>query len=675
MLTLAGIKGVGDATIKKLNALDIRSAFELFSFLPTKYISLSDPISVAEAQVGQLALFEGRVERVSPVSKGRAKGFYVSMLDARSNGKLHFRVTFYNMPFMRDSFLEGQSYRLLGRLANDGGVFNIVNPQLEKLEKIDKLKGVYPVYPLKGVIGQNAFKNVMRAGLEELIGANYYGKFGEINNDMVRAFYCAHRPESVEEAEDAVETLASLDLAIALSIYRKLGSASSRKRVRKCDLSGLDTRKFVAALPFEPTKSQLDAFDDIVRDLASYKTMSRIISGDVGSGKTIVAFFAAYAAAYMKKQSAIMVPTELLARQHSSSFEGIANRLGITYATLTASTSQEERRAILDGLKSGEISCVIGTQSLISEGVEYKDLGVAIIDEQHRFGVNERRALEGKGAIDVLSMTATPIPRSMALTFYDDVDISYVKKRSSAVTNVTTELVGSVEAAIEKLVDDAKAGNRSFIVCPAIADAEGNELMSIESFVKEYAHLFDGVRYTVLHGKMKDEDKTAAMNAFRNGELDILIATTVIEIGIDTIARNILILNADRFGLATLHQLRGRVGRDGSPSHCYLFSGSHTQKALQRLTALIRSNDGQYLAEMDFAMRGAGELIGVRQSGASSTPMFGLKLTRSALERAKKYSDEKLSELSLEELYALTRRSEERLRTFIETLQRVTLNS
>lgn len=675
MLQLKDIKGVGDATVKKLNDLDIHNVFEVFSFLPRKYIDLQQPVRVIDAPDGQLCLFEGRVEKVGSVSVRGAKSFFVTFSDNLSDNKIYFKAIFYNMPFLHDGFQIGQNYRMLTRLSSDKGALCVVNPQLEKIEKISKLQGIYTVYPLKNVMGQNAFKNIVYSALDSVSTLEYDGNLAAVNKDMTKCFEVAHRPNTLEFAEKAVKSLASIDIAIVLSIYRKLRNNGIKERKVFYNSANFRIVDYVSALGFTPTPSQLKAFEDIVADVSSDKTMSRIISGDVGSGKTAVAFFAMCFASACKKQCALMTPTEILAKQHAEKFAPIAESLGINFALLTSSTSTSERRSILSGLADGSISCVIGTNALVGDDVLYRNLSLAIIDEQHRFGVNVRGKLEKKGACDVLSMTATPIPRSMALTFYDDIAISRIEKRDEAKTNVKTAVSYDLNLLVDRVCAALDSGKQAFIVCPSIVDAEGNDMMSIESFARDFQGVLSKYPSSVMHGKLSNDEKENAMKDFSSGKTKLLIATTVIEVGIDTKATEILIVNADRFGLASLHQLRGRVGRDGSEAHCYLHSSSKSEKSMERLDTLCKSNDGQYLAEVDFAMRGAGDFIGTRQSGRSSTPIFDLPMDAEVLKNAKKYADEKLSSLSLFELLALTRRSKARVDAFLEELDEVTLNS
>ncbi len=675
MLTLRDVKGVGDATIKKLHDLDIHSVFEVFSFLPRKYIDLKEPIKVLDAEPNQLCLLEGRVESLSGVTRSKTKSFFVVFSDNLANNKVYFKAMFYNMPFLHDGFSIGQSYRLLTRLTNDIGSLTVVNPSLEKIERISKLDGIYTLYPLGNIMGQNAFKNIVYSALDSVKGLTYEGSLAKINKDLSSCFEAAHRPSSVNIADRAIDSLASIDLAIVLSIYRKLRRSTQKSRKVFYNFENFRILDYVSTLNFEPTDSQFQAFEDIFSDMNGDKYMSRIVSGDVGSGKTAVAFFAMYAAVKGGKQAALMVPTEILAKQHAKKFAQIASDTGIRFALLTSSLSQTERRKVLAGLKNGYYQCVIGTNSLVSDDVEYQNLALAVIDEQHRFGVNDRARLEQKGAVDVLSLTATPIPRSMALTFYEDIAISRIEKRQDAQTNVKTSLYSDLQAAVEFIANKLKEGKQAFIVCPSIVDAEGNDLLSIESFLRDFGNLFGDFSICVMHGKLKNDEKEQAMADFSSGKTQLLIATTVIEVGIDTKASEILILNADRFGLASLHQLRGRVGRDGSKAHCLLHSSNKGERAIQRLETLEKSNDGQYLAEMDFAMRGAGDFLGVKQSGRSLTPIFSLQINAQILSNAKEYAEKNLSNLSLSELLALSRTSKSGIDDFLAELGAVTLNS
>ena len=370
--------------------------------------------------------------------------------------------------------------------------------------------------------------------------------------------------------------------------------------------------------------------------------MSRIVSGDVGSGKTLVAFFAAYAAAKSGRQCAFMAPTEILAAQHARKFAPIARKAGINFALLTSSTPKEEAEDILEKLARGKLSVVFGTQSLLAARVRFRDLALAVIDEQHKFGVAERAELQNKGAEDVLALTATPIPRSLAIALYKGISVSRIKKREEATTNISTFTVpdAKLDGLVDYVAKECKSGKQAFIVCPSIRDSEGFETLSVESFSKKYADRLEGVSCAVLHGRMTPERKREVMSAFSRGEISLLIATSVVEVGVDTRASVMCVLAADRFGLASLHQLRGRVGRDGSPACCFLHVKNPTEQAMRRLGVLVKEVDGEAIAEHDLRLRGVGELLGVRQSGLARTPCLGLPLTADVINHAFCVSEE-----------------------------------
>lgn len=676
MIKLTDIKGVGGATVSKLRELDINNVFELLSFFPSKYIDLKIPVSVAECGEGQLCLFEGCVTHVSEVSSRGKRVFYVTFKDVLSKNNFYFKAAFYNQPYLRQSFEINRNYRLLAKLNKNSDVFIIVNPIYEKLDAISKLSGIYTVYPLKGILGQNVFKNIIYNALETIKEADYSGKLGKINLEFLQYFGRIHRPESIVDANRALDSLAAVDLALAIKLHQF--SVNNSKKSRKVFYKNDKNRilDFKNAITFQLTASQESALRQIEEDLSNDKTMSRIINGDVGSGKTVVAFYALFAAASSGMQAAYMAPTEILAAQQYADFLKIAQRLNIRAGLITGALGKSEKACISDKLSSGEMQVLFGTQALISQKTSFRNLSIAVIDEQHRFGVGERAELEKRGACDVLSLTATPIPRSLALAFYDGIDISYIEKRASAATDISTELICEprLEDAISEIVDGCKNGEQAFIVCPAIVDSEGFDVYSIEHFLRVFSAKFTDIPAAVLHGRMSSEQKRSAMRDFSDGKTMLLIATTVIEVGIDTKAKRILIMNSDRFGLAALHQLRGRVGRDGSPARCLLHTASERPEALERLETAARTNDGAALAELDFASRGSGDFIGCRQSGVSETPLFGLPMSAKALKAAREYT-RNLEDLSLSELCALTRRSRSEIELFLNNVKNVTLNS
>ncbi|MCQ2602856.1 MAG: DNA helicase RecG, partial [Clostridia bacterium] len=339
---------------------------------------------------------------------------------------------------------------------------------------------------------------------------------------------------------------------------------------------------------------------------------------------------------------------------------------------LTASTSSANKKEILKGIENGDIQAVFGTQSVIGESVNYHDLTLAVADEQHKFGVRERAKLEDKGANDILTLTATPIPRTLSLTIYDDIDVSSIEKRESAKTNITTKTVSDNKLAdlLFYIKKECESGKQAFIVCPSIKDSEGVEIYSIEQFKKDYLQIFGNLNCSILTGKMSPDEKNQAMQDFAEGKTRLMVATSVIEVGIDTKASIIAVLNADRFGLASLHQLRGRIGRDGSPAYCFLHYKHFSEKGYERLSSLEKISDGLLLAEKDLDMRGAGDILGARQSGVSVSPWLGLPLNFNVLTKAKQIEHD-----NPESVYEFTKALGADYSAFVDNLQSVTLNS
>lgn len=667
MTDLLDIKGVGEATLAKLDTLGIRTTSQLALRLPARYIDLKTPVRAAEAECGQFCILEGTVVGKTTPSKRGTKSFTVRLLDALDEKGGGFKVTFFNQPYYHAALKEGVRYRFLGK--TEQGEASLVNPVFEPVDKIINLDGVFTVYPLKGVIGQSAFKKLVRASLDAL------AHDACTMPEEVRSALCGvHFPQNTQEAEESVRRIAAYDAATAISIYKSVLKRGSHERKVFYNLPKDIILRFVSSLSVTPTDSQNAVFREISDDLTSAKNMSRIVSGDVGSGKTLTAFFAAVCAATTGHQCAVMAPTEILADQHARKFKPIAEALSVPFAMLTSSTPSTERNEILSGLADGKIKVVFGTQSLLSEKVKYADLTLAVIDEQHKFGVNERAELQNKGAQDVLTLTATPIPRSLALAFYDDIDVSKVERRKEATQNVTTKIVSDakLDDMLRFVAAECAAGKQAFIVCPCIRDSEGFETLSVNGFEERYGKIFREVPHAVLHGKLNGEEKEKIMSDFAAGKLSLLVATSVIEVGVDTAASVMCVLAADRFGLASLHQLRGRVGRDGSHAYCFLHMSHVSDRALERLGTLAECNDGALVAEKDFEMRGAGELLGTLQSGATLTPALGLPMTPAVLREAKALSEEEkkrvtqyFSSVFAPELYA----------EFAEKVVRVTLDS
>ena len=665
MIALTDIKGVGAATLAKFSELGIDSTAGLALFLPTRYIDLGSPVRAAETESGQFSVLEGVVVGKTAPGKRGTRSFTVRLIDA-TEGKGGFKVTFFNQPYYHASFKEGERYRFLGK--TQPGEATLVNPVFEPADKLKNLNGVFTVYPLRGMIGQSLFKKLIREVLDSM------RRDGDCPEEVLAALNSAHFPASSDEAEQGIKVLASFDAATAVDIYKRTVNRGDARRKVFYNLPKDIILRFVSSLSVTPTPSQMRTFEEIYGDLTSASDMSRIVSGDVGSGKTLTAFFAAACAAAAGHQCAVMAPTEILAAQHAAKFRPVAEKLGIPFALLTASTPKKEAEETLQKLASGELSVIFGTQSLLSKRVVFRDLSLAVIDEQHKFGVNERAELQNKGARDVLTLTATPIPRSLALTFYDDIAVSRVERRSDAAPNIATKIVSDAKLSdmLRFVAERCKEGEQAFIVCPCIRDSEGYETLSLAGFEREHGEIFSDVPHAFLHGRLSGEEKENIMRDFSKGKIKLLIATSVVEVGVDTKASIMCVLAADRFGLASLHQLRGRIGRDGRASYCFLHTTSTTERACARLRAVCECADGAEVAERDFEMRGAGEILGTVQSGATLTPALGLPMTPGVLAAARSFDENERGRITT---YFSSVFAPELYSAFAEKVVRVTLDS
>jgi ATP-dependent DNA helicase RecG len=463
------------------------------------------------------------------------------------------------------------------------------------------------------------------------------------------ALVAAHRPEDRREAETARERLALEELlALQLGFQERRRALEEQASAPALPVEGDLIARYYAALPFDLTPEQQAAMREIGGDFGAPKPMQRLLQGDVGSGKTVVALYALLRAVEAGHQGALMAPTETLAEQHFLTVEGICNELGVRCELLTSSVPAAQRRAVRDRLASGETDLAVGTHALIQEEVEFRSLAVAVVDEQHRFGVEQRRAL-GRTTPHVLHMTATPIPRTLAQTVFGDLDVTEIAKPPANRRPVITRWVGHEKSstAYTRLRKHLRDGRQAYVVCPLVSESETIEARAAEQEAERLrAHELRGFRIGVLHGKLKTAQRRAVMDAFNRRELDVLVATTVIEVGVDVPNATIMIVQeADRFGLAQLHQLRGRVGRGAEQSYCLLVSRRKdelTEDAVRRLEALVETSDGFRLAEVDLELRGEGQLLGVRQSGYSDLKFARLARDRELIGKARAWAQELL---------------------------------
>jgi ATP-dependent DNA helicase RecG len=669
-LPVSELKGVGPEKARALARLDIETVLDLLTYYPRRYIDRTKEATLADLRVGDEAAVLVEVRRVTSrrPRSGRGRAMVIAeVFDA--TGRLS--VTFFNQPWREKQLRAGVQAVLFGKVDVFRGKAQMTNPVVDLVG--DRTGRIIPVYPQSDKeriytweVARWQEEVLARAGeFAEPIPAGILDRFDLV--DRTAAFRGIHAPSSFQELSEArrrlvFDELVRIQLALVL---RKRQLERTAKGLRH-DTEGDLVRRFHALLPFELTDSQRRVIAEIEADLAGPHPMHRLLQGDVGSGKTVVALSALLVAVEGGHQGALMAPTEVLAEQHDVTvralLEGLtvpepASLLGdrpVRAALLTSRTPAAERRRVLGELIAGTVDILIGTHALIQEGIDFRSLGVVVIDEQHRFGVEQRAALREKGSgdvvPDVLVMTATPIPRTAAMTVYGDLDVSVIEKPPPGRGEIATvwEKTRPGELPLDELSvwatvrDQVAAGRQVYVVCPIIEESDKLEARSAEETYEALRHgELARLRLALLHGRMPAKDKESVMSHFRAGAVDVLVSTTVIEVGVDVPNATVMVvLDADRFGMAQLHQLRGRVGRGADRSWCFLVGAGATPEAEARLEAMKESTDGFYLAEVDLELRGEGTIMGERQKGRSDLKLASLRRDRDWVERAREIAFE-----------------------------------
>lgn len=636
-LPVETLGGVGPSVRRKLGRLGIVTVADLLAHRPRRYESAAEERTIAELFGDEEAVLDVSVRRAS----GRRRGRLHILTAHVTDGTGEIRATWFNQPWLESKLLPGTQLRVRGRPNRFG--FQVSSYDVgDAAETAD----FAPVYPSTADLAQKT----LRALTEEALGRARDG--GEPLPSAVRATEALplradalvrlHRPRTEEDAERARRRLA-LDELLVLQLALRRRAAEREVLVAEALPPPAElVARYREVLPFTLTAAQEHVVTEIDADLARTTPMQRLLQGDVGSGKTAVALYALLRAVEGGRQGALMAPTETLAEQHFLTIEGLCAELGVRVALLTSSVTARERRAAHQLVASGDVGVAVGTHALIQSEVTFADLAVAVVDEQHRFGVEQRAALAEGRSPHVLHMTATPIPRTLALTVYGDLAVSEISAppadRKPIVTAwVTEERSAEAYARLRRHLDD---GRQAYVVCPLVEGSETTLARAAEDEAERLrAHELAGYRVGCVHGRLKTAARRAAMAAFSGGELDVLVATTVIEVGIDVPNATIMIVQeADRFGLAQLHQLRGRVGRGAEQSYCLLVSRPRdelSEAAVERLEAMVSTTDGFELAERDLEIRGEGQLVGARQSGLTDLRFTRLRADRDLLERAK----------------------------------------
>ena len=657
------LRGVGESRRRALAAVGIHDVLGLLTTYPRRWIDRSRERRIAELAVGEEVLVLGDVRSVSERRTARNK----TMVTARVGDATGvISVVFFNQPWRAKQLQVGGSIAIHGRVEVFRDTRQMTNPVVDLIG--DRTGRIVPIYPqsekvrlttweIAGLVEQS-LRRCSARGLADPLPADVRARLGMV--DRSTAVHDIHLPETMAEAEAARRRLAFDELLRVQVVLVQ------RKRRLERDSAGVAHRvegelldRFRAGLPFPLTGAQQRVIAEIGTDLAAPHPMHRLLQGDVGAGKTIVAVSALLVAVQGGHQGALMAPTEVLAEQHAVGVRRLLADLSVPdgdnlfgdrplrIEVLTNRVTGADRRAVLAGLADGSVDLVIGTHALIQEGVEFAGLGVVVIDEQHRFGVEQRAALRDKttGAVpDVLVMTATPIPRTAAMTVYGDLDVSVLDELPPGRTPIVTRwAIGeSEESSVwEQVRAEVAAGRQAYVVCPLIEESEALDVASAEeTFARLSAVELTGLRIGLLHGRMPSADKEAAMETFRSGGTDVLVATTVIEVGVDVPnATAMVVLDADRFGIAQLHQLRGRVGRGSHASTCWLVTGEGEgpePRSNPRIEALVRSTDGFELAEIDLDLRGEGTLMSTAQKGRSDLRLASLRRDRDLVDAARR---------------------------------------
>ena len=617
------IKGIGEQRAKALNKLGICTLRDLIAWFPRKYDDRRQAKRIADLVPGETACVAAMIATPPTVSHIRKGMDLVKVRAVDETGVLD--VTFFNQTWLKNQLVQGETYIFYGKAEGNLLRRTMASPIVEQEGRGEFTGRIVPIYPLTAGVSQLILSRSIRQGLDACAAI-----LPDVLPDEVRqahqlcrigyAYENIHFPEDEKALDLARRRLAFEELFLFTIGLKRLRNRRETVHVPPC--GAVDMEAFYSALPFTLTDAQRRCVEEALRDMRSGQPMNRLCQGDVGSGKTMVAAACVYFCVKNGRQAALMAPTEILAQQHYNGLAPLLETLGIRCALLTGSTKAATKRSICAQLASGEIAFAIGTHALITEGVEYADLGLVVTDAQHRFGVAQRAALAAKGQPPhTLVMSATPIPRTLALILYGDLDVSIIDQLPPGRQPIETYSVpGSyhprVYTFIRKLVNE---GRQAYVVCPMVE--ENDELPDERKAVTEYAkklqtEVFPDLNVAFVHGKMKPREKDAVMTAFAAHETDILVSTTVIEVGVDVPNAAIMVIeNAERFGLSQLHQLRGRVGRGKHQSYCILISDNKNEETKQRLKVMTKTADGFKIAEEDLRLRGPGDFFGERQHG------------------------------------------------------------
>lgn len=644
------VKGIGEKTKNVLNKLGIVTVQDLLEHYPRGYEEFEYPIQIASLSEGSTAAIEGSIVATPKIK--RVRNLQIINGQVKDHSGI-ITLTWFNMPFLQKTLRSGTHYIFRGKVIRKNGILVIEQPGIYQKEDYYRLlKILQPIYPLTEGITNAAISKAVKQALSELEFAKDYIPKSIVKKyqlmDRTKAIKEVHFPKDKEGMAKARQRLVFDEFFLYSLALRRLKATKANqcseyrmKETTECSL-------YINSLSYSLTKAQQRVWEEIKKDLQGEYVMNRLVQGDVGSGKTILAMLALLMTVKNGYQTCFMVPTEVLAKQHYLSVNEMAKAFDITICLLVGSMTAKEKRETYENIKNHQVDIIIGTHALIQEKVEYAKLGLVITDEQHRFGVKQREALMKKGAHPhVLVMSATPIPRTLAIILYGDLDISVVDELPAQrlpIKNcvVDTNYRPNAYRFIDKQVSD---GRQAYVICPMVEESEEIEAENVIEYTDRLQEaLMPGVVVKYLHGKMKPKEKNEVMESFAKGEIHVLVSTTVIEVGVNVPNSTVMMVeNAERFGLAQLHQLRGRVGRGKHQSYCIFVCGSSSKQAFERLDILNKSNDGFYIAGEDLKLRGPGDIFGVLQSGELNFKLGDIftdaGVLKSAAEAVKELSD------------------------------------
>ncbi len=647
--SIRNIKGIGEKTEGYFRKLQVTTVGELLSFYPRSYDQYTQIVPVRSVKEGEMVVLEGRLETRPAMSRVRNLTIITASLKDATGS---IRLRWFNMPYLMKLLKLGKYYILRGKVTVKNGIFQITQPKiLTKEEYLKNLGRMLPIYPLTTGLSNTTVTKAVKEVLkvyefpEDYLPLTLRKQYGLLL--LKKALQQIHFPDNTDSFYEARKRIV-FDEFFLFSLALQQLKENKHMQPSEYLLENQDMpNTLIGTLPFELTDGQRSAWEDIRADLTSGYVMNRLIQGDVGSGKTIVALLALLCAVENGHQGAIMVPTEVLAGQHYEEFKERLKAFDIRVVLLCGSMRAAEKKKVKEEIHNGTADIVVGTHTLIQEGVDFKDLALIVTDEQHRFGVNQRERFTKKGSFPhVLVMSATPIPRTLAMIFYGDLDVSVIQGLPKNRLPIKNYAVGTNERpqAYQSIAGQVREGHQAYIICPMVEDSENVEAENVIDYTASMKELYPpSIRVECLHGRMKPAKKNEIMEHFTRGEIDVLVSTTVIEVGINVPNATVMMIeNAERFGLAQLHQLRGRVGRGEAQSYCIFMAGNSSKETMERLEIMENSNDGFYIAEEDLKLRGPGDIFGIRQSGELFFKMADIyqdaDILQAASEAAKEFS-------------------------------------